>query len=95
MPPTLHVPQQEVYRKLEEPDGLAGLSKLRSGGARLADQVLAAEKAGSWSEALSLHEQVALWVHACRPDLTFACRFTLAMAAGLYEALMTSSPYAC
>ena len=49
---------QEVYGKLEEPDGLAGLSKLRSGGMKLSDQVLAAEKAGSWSEALGLHEQV-------------------------------------
>lgn len=48
---------QEVYGKLEEPDGLAGLAKLRAGGARLADQVLAAEKAGNWSEALGLHEQ--------------------------------------
>ena len=49
---------QEVYGKLKEPDGLAGLAKLRSGGAALADQVMAAEKAGSWSEALGLHEQV-------------------------------------
>lgn len=51
---------QEVYGKLEEPDGLAGLAKLRAGGARLADQVLAAEKAGNWSEALGLHEQARL-----------------------------------
>ena len=49
---------QEVYGKLEEPDGLAGLARLRSGGALLQDQVLAAEKAGSWGEALGLHEQV-------------------------------------
>lgn len=49
---------QEVYGKLEEPDGLAGLAKLRSRGMKLSDQVLAAEKAGSWSEALGLHEQV-------------------------------------
>ena len=49
---------QAVYGKLEEPDGLAGLARLRSGGALLSDQLLAAEKAGSWSEALGLHEQV-------------------------------------
>lgn len=42
---------------LEEPDGLAGLVRLRSGPARLQDQLLAAEKAGSWAEALALHEQ--------------------------------------
>ncbi len=48
-----------MYGKLEEPDGLAGLAKLRSGGPLLSDQLLAAEKAGSWSEALGLHEQVA------------------------------------
>lgn len=49
---------QEVYGKLEEPDGLAGLLRLRQGPPRLQDQLLAAEKAGSWSEALALHEQV-------------------------------------
>ncbi len=49
---------QEVYGKLEEPDGLAGLVRLRQGGATPADHMLAAEKAGAWSEALSLHEQV-------------------------------------
>lgn len=48
---------QEVYGKLEEPDGLAGLVRLRSGPACFQDQLLAAEKAGSWSEALALHEQ--------------------------------------
>ncbi|KAL0029509.1 hypothetical protein WJX79_000191 [Trebouxia sp. C0005] len=48
---------QEVYGKLEEPDGLAGLLRLRQGPPRLQDQLLAAEKAGSWSEALALHEQ--------------------------------------
>jgi len=30
---------QEVYGKLEEPDGLAGLLRLRTGGPRLQDQV--------------------------------------------------------
>ena len=48
---------QEVYGMLEEPDGLAGLVRLRSGPARLQDQLLAAEKAGSWAEALALREQ--------------------------------------
>ncbi|KAL3137629.1 hypothetical protein ABBQ38_004906 [Trebouxia sp. C0009 RCD-2024] len=48
---------QEVYGKLEEPDGLGGLLRLRQGPPRLQDQLLAAEKAGSWSEALALHEQ--------------------------------------
>ena len=55
---------QEVYGKLEEPDGLAGLVRLRRGPALLQDQLLAAEKAGSWSEALALHEQ-ALQHDAC------------------------------
>ena len=48
---------QEVYGRLEEPDGLAGLVKLRRGGPRPEDQRLAAEKAGNWSEALTLYEQ--------------------------------------
>ncbi|BDA43155.1 Serine/threonine-protein kinase ATR at C-terminar half [Coccomyxa sp. Obi] len=48
---------QEMYGKLEEPDGLSGLVRLRSGGPRLEDQVLAAEKAGCWSAALTLYEQ--------------------------------------
>lgn len=51
-------PQQEVYGKLEEPDGLSGLVQLRQGGATPADHMLAAQKAGAWSEALSLYEQV-------------------------------------
>ena len=48
---------QEIYGKLEEPDGLSGLMKLRSGGLSLQDQVLAAEKTGSWTEAAALYEQ--------------------------------------
>lgn len=48
---------QEVYGKLEEPDGLEGLVKLRQGGPRPEDQRLAAEKAGNWSEAATLYEQ--------------------------------------
>jgi hypothetical protein len=47
-----------VYGKLEEPDGLSGLVQLRQGGATPADHMLAAQKAGAWSEALSLYEQV-------------------------------------
>lgn len=47
----------EVYGQLEEPDGLTGLMQLRPGGANTSDQILAAEKAGTWSEALSLYEQ--------------------------------------
>ena len=48
---------QDIYGKLEEPDGLEGLVRLRSGGPGLHDQILAAEKAGKWSEALTLYEQ--------------------------------------
>lgn len=48
---------QEIYGKLEEPDGLGGLIRLRHGGPRLQDQILASEKAGSWNEALALYEQ--------------------------------------
>ena len=47
-----------MYGKLEEPDGLSGLVQLRQGGATPADHMLAAQKAGAWSEALSLYEQV-------------------------------------
>lgn len=46
-----------MYGKLEEPDGLQGLVRLRQGGPRPDDQRLAAEKAGNWSEALTLYEQ--------------------------------------
>ena len=49
--------EQEVYSKLEEPDGLGGLLRLRQGGPCLKDQILAAEKAGNWPEALTLYEQ--------------------------------------
>lgn len=48
---------QEVYGRLEDPDGLQGLVRLRQGGPRPEDQRLAAEKAGNWSEALTLYEQ--------------------------------------
>lgn len=48
---------QEIYGKLEEPDGLGGLIRLRPEGPRLQDQILASEKAGSWNEALELYEQ--------------------------------------
>ncbi len=46
-----------MYGKLEDPDGLQGLVRLRQGGPRPEDQRLAAEKAGNWSEALTLYEQ--------------------------------------
>lgn len=36
---TASVGFQEVYGKLEEPDGLSGMVQLRSGGPRLKDQV--------------------------------------------------------
>ena len=45
-----------IYSRLEEPDGLDGLLKLRQGAQKLEDQQLAAEKHGSWGEALSLYE---------------------------------------
>lgn len=47
----------EVYSRLEEPDGLEGLIKLRMGGPTLVDRRLVAEKTGAWSEALSLYER--------------------------------------
>ena len=56
-PPLLAGAPQEVYGKLEEPDGLEGLVKLRRGGPRPEDQRLAAEKAGNWAEAATLYEQ--------------------------------------
>ena len=46
-----------MYGRLEEPDGLQGLMKMRQGGPRPEDQRLAAEKAGDWSEALTIYEQ--------------------------------------
>uniref|UniRef100_A0A7R9VTK1 Serine/threonine-protein kinase ATR n=1 Tax=Chlamydomonas euryale TaxID=1486919 RepID=A0A7R9VTK1_9CHLO len=46
----------EVYGQLEEPDGLSGLVRLRQGGLTRSDQILVAEKAGSWGEALTLYE---------------------------------------
>lgn len=45
-----------IYSKLEEPDGLDGIMKLRQGTSKLEDQRLAAEKNGSWTEACSLYE---------------------------------------
>ena len=46
----------EIYSKLEEPDGLDGIMKLRQGTTKLEDQRLAAERNGSWTEACSLYE---------------------------------------
>jgi serine/threonine-protein kinase ATR len=45
-----------LYSKLEEPDALGGVMKLRQGTSTLEDQRLAAEKNGSWGEASSLYE---------------------------------------
>lgn len=56
-PPHIRTPsQQEIYGKLEEPDGLAGLMTMRKDGPRLQDQIMACEKAGCWNEALALYE---------------------------------------
>ena len=46
----------EIYSKLEEPDGIDGIMKLRQGTTKLEDQRLAAERNGSWTEACSLYE---------------------------------------
>jgi len=46
----------DIYSKLEEPDGLDGIMKLRRGTTKLEDQRLAAERNGSWTEACSLYE---------------------------------------
>lgn len=46
----------EVYGQLEEPDGLSGLVQLRQGGLTTSDQILVAEKAGSWADALAMYE---------------------------------------
>eukprot|EP00878_Enallax_costatus_P022474 GHUV01023843.1.p1 GENE.GHUV01023843.1~~GHUV01023843.1.p1 ORF type:complete len:1333 (+),score=447.74 GHUV01023843.1:514-3999(+) len=63
----------EVYGHLEEPDGLAGLVQLRQGGLTAADQILVAEKAGDWSEAVALYEQALAQESAtARAELTAA-----------------------
>jgi len=46
-----------VYSELEEPDGISGFTRLRQGGPTNSDMVLAAERRGSWAEALTLYEQ--------------------------------------
>jgi len=45
-----------IYDRLEEPDGIDGIMKLRKGARKVSDQRLAAEKNGSWAEALTLYE---------------------------------------
>ena len=45
-----------IYDRLEEPDGIDGIMKLRKGARKVSDQQLAAEKNGSWAEALTLYE---------------------------------------
>eukprot|EP00850_Spirogloea_muscicola_P002685 SM000010S04323 [mRNA] locus=s10:934582:948443:- [translate_table: standard] len=47
----------EMYSGLDEPDGLAGLSRLRGSVTSLQDQMLIHEKAGNWAEALTCYEQ--------------------------------------
>ena len=47
---------QAVHRPLGEPDSLAGLARLRPGGAAAADDLLAAEASGAWGDALALYE---------------------------------------
>lgn len=46
----------EIYSRLEDPDGLDGAMKLRKGARQLEDQSIAAEKNGSWAEALTLYD---------------------------------------
>ncbi|CAM6089350.1 unnamed protein product [Calypogeia fissa] len=46
----------EIYSGLDEPDGLSGLSRLRTS-TNLQDQILINEKAGNWAEALTCCEQ--------------------------------------
>lgn len=46
----------KAYRELDEPDGLIGLTKLRSAPS-LADHVLVCETSGNWTEALAYYEQ--------------------------------------
>lgn len=52
------VAAQDVYSKLEEPDGLGGLLSLHQGDLDVHDKITAAESAGRWPEALTLYEQV-------------------------------------
>ncbi len=62
--------------------------RLRTGGARLQDQLLAADKAGQWSEALALYEQVKV------PGLvpvSFINRFPLASL----QPYVIVRPYVC
>ncbi|KAG6548304.1 hypothetical protein Mapa_010357 [Marchantia paleacea] len=46
----------EIYSGLDEPDGLSGLTRLRTS-TTLQDQVLIHEKAGNWGESLTCYEQ--------------------------------------
>ncbi|PNW78179.1 hypothetical protein CHLRE_10g467200v5 [Chlamydomonas reinhardtii] len=46
----------EAYGQLGEPDGLAGLCAMRPSGLSEADQVLVAERAGQWGDAMALYE---------------------------------------
>jgi hypothetical protein len=73
----------EVYGQLEEPDGIAGLLRLRRGGLSTADALLAAERAGQWSEAQSMYEQL---LAAARP-----ANSTANSTATCYTAALTGS----
>jgi serine/threonine-protein kinase ATR len=48
---------QEIYSKLDEPDGLAGVAKIREN-TTLKQRILDFENAGKWSDALSCYDQV-------------------------------------
>eukprot|EP00883_Tetradesmus_obliquus_P008640 jgi/Sobl393_1/19368/SZX76090.1 len=72
----------EVYGQLEEPDGLAGLVQLRQGGLTTSDQILVAEKAGAWSEALALYELALSQEAATAAETTAAAAADRPSAAG-------------
>lgn len=49
----------QIYRQIDEPDGLMGLVRLRSGGLSTFDRITIAEQQGNWDHAISLWESVA------------------------------------
>ncbi len=49
---------QEVYGRLEDPDGLEGVVMLRKGGPTLRDRLVSAHNTGRWAEALAMHQQL-------------------------------------
>ncbi|GIL92019.1 hypothetical protein Vretifemale_19512, partial [Volvox reticuliferus] len=60
----------EAYGQLGEPDGLAGLCAMRPGGLSEADQVLVAERAGQWNDAMALYESAVRREAAAADDAT-------------------------